>query len=108
MFSRTARSGRLKGGTGLVLVGGGGGTRVAGSADNSTGSGSGSWKSVKALLLAPVAEVVVVVFELSDVREAVGEAVDPRPSVSWLGLWEIGDMTEVAGSSTAPPNGWMT
>ena len=61
---------------------------------------------MKAVLLAPVAEVVVVL-ELSDVRDVVGEAVEPRPSVSWLGLWEIGDMTEVAGSSTAPPNGWM-
>jgi hypothetical protein len=110
MFSRTARSGRLKGGTGLVLVGGGGGgARVAGSADSSTGSGSGSWKSVKAVvLLAPVAEVVVVVvLELSDVRDAVGEAVEPRPSVSWLALWDIGDMTAIAGSSTAPPNGWL-
>lgn len=106
MFSRTAKSGRLKGGTGLVLEGGGGGARVAGSADSSTGSGSGSWKSVNAVLLAPVADVVVVL-ELSDVRDAVGEVVEPRPSVSWLGLCEIGDMTEVAGSSTAPPNGWM-
>ena len=63
-------------------------------------------EAVKAMLLAPVAEVVVV-FELSDVREAAGEAVEPRPSVSWLALWDIGDMTAVAGSSTAPPNGWL-
>ena len=61
---------------------------------------------MNALLLAPVAEVVVV-FELSDAREAVGEAVEPRPSVSWLGLWETGDMTAAAGSSTALPNGWL-